>query len=67
MSAYKNGGFPPIKKCEDTTNIEPTKKERFFSKEINTNINIKQLLNEKKIKPIIELNQEDDILEVVNN
>jgi hypothetical protein len=67
MSAYKNGGFPPIKKCKDTNNVESNKKERFFSKDINTNINIKQLLDNKQIKPVIELNDDDEILEVVSN
>ncbi len=54
----KNGGFPPIKYCSQSSNQikeeeGSTSKERFFANAPRQNINIRQLLSDKIKKPII--------------
>lgn len=59
---FSNGGFPPIKYKNNLV----IKKERYFNPSIKRNINIYQLLEEKKVKPIIEIKNDDD-LEITDN
>lgn len=59
---YVNGGFPPIKYCKkDKKNNQS--KERFFAPA--KNINIRQLLYTKQPKPIININQDIDNIEII--
>jgi hypothetical protein len=62
----KNGGFPPIKFCqnEEDTYVN-NKKERFFQNNTVHNINIRQLLSDDN-KKIIIVPIEDEPLEVVD-
>jgi len=66
----KNGGFPPIKYCSNTTlqKEQKTSKERFFSNAIKQNINIRQLLSNTKKTPIIITEPtQDDNIEVIDS
>ena len=66
----KNGGFPPIKYCPNTTldKEQKTSKERFFSNAIKQNINIRQLLSDTQKKPIIITETAQDYnLEVIDS
>ena len=74
------GGFPPInyisnenstdkQKSTDeqkSTDGQKSKRERFFVSNINTNINIRQILKENISKPIFDLNEDKDELEVID-
>ncbi len=67
----KNGGFPPIKYClnndnDNDNNTIKTSKERFFSNTPKQNVNIRQLLNENKIIPLIIVDTSNDILDVID-
>lgn len=69
------GGFPPIKydaneKSTDEQNSTGEKKstrERLFVSNINTNINIRQILKENVSKPIFNLDEDKDELQVVDS
>jgi len=51
-----NGGFPPIKYCDSKEIIKQQGiLERAFVQQINSNVNIREILKKKK-KPIILLN-----------
>ncbi len=67
---FKNGGFPPIKYCsnndKDNNNTIKTSKERFFSNAPKQNVNIRQLLNENKIIPLIIVDTSNDMLDVID-
>lgn len=67
MSKLK-GGFPPIKYCpeKDVENKNKGTRERFYAPKINKNINIRQILKENVKKPLIEIEQEKEELEVVD-
>ena len=68
------GGFPPINYIsnENSTgepNLTGEKKstrERLFVSNINNNINIRQILKENISKPIFDLNEDKDELEVID-
>lgn len=74
------GGFPPInydanknltdeKKSTDkkkSTDEKKSTRERLFVSNINTNINIRQILKENVSKPIFDLNEGKDDLQVVD-
>ena len=66
---YKNGGFPPIVYCPELDSQNKSNplivKERLFSTTPKQQINIKQLLEEKKVA-VIDLQQYNE-LEIVNN
>lgn len=68
---FKNGGFPPIKYCENSDSKLQDKKnskERFFSNAPRQNINIRQLLSDTQKKPIIITEpKSDDDLEVIDS
>ena len=70
--SYFKGGFPPIKYCD---NIEITiegkkvvKKERLYQSNIKPKINmLKELIKENHtMKPIINLNDDNDELEITD-
>lgn len=64
---YMNGGFPPIKYCTQSDIASNTNiKKRGFSNNIKHNINIRQILSDNKIKPIITIDNNDDELEIIN-
>ena len=62
---FINGGFPPINYCsnenQDKKNIS---KQREYSTNIKSNVNIVQLLTDIKKKPLINISDEFDIEEV---
>ena len=61
-----NGGFPPIKYCEEkkVKKID-SKKERLFESKSEKDINIREILSSSKMKPIIDLStKKEDIKEV---
>ena len=68
------GGFPPInydanKNLTDeqkSTDGQKSTRERLFVSNINTNINIRQILKENISKPIFDLNEDKDELEVLD-
>ena len=68
------GGFPPInydanKNLTDeqkSTDGQKSTRERLFVSNINTNINIRQILKENISKPIFDLNEDKDELEVID-
>jgi len=68
------GGFPPIKYIsnENSTDKQKSKdeqkstRERLFVSNINTNINIRQILKENVSKPIFNLDEDKDELQVVD-
>lgn len=65
---YKNGGFPPIKYCSSTNNnIVNPKTSRFFASTINKNINIRQLLADTNIKPIIIPNETSENIDIIES
>lgn len=54
-----NGGFPPIKNCNKTTeNNKKISKERYFSTNVK-NINIRKILN-SNVKQVIVLDDIDN-------
>ena len=59
---YKNAGFPPIKYCP-IDDIKQNTKERFLSS-THHDINIRQILNQKK-NPII-IKTDDENIEVIS-
>jgi hypothetical protein len=66
----KNGGFPPIKYCQEKINEIKEKntlqKERFFAPK-NNNANIRTILKKNVSKPIIDLNEtREELLDEVN-
>jgi hypothetical protein len=69
------GGFPPIKYIsnENSTDKQKSKdeqkstRERLFVSNINTNINIRQILKENVSKPIFDLDENKDELQVVDS
>ena len=60
---HPNGGFPPIKYCKKEKKNSQSK-ERFFAP--SKNINIRQLLYNKKTKPMINIDQTNDNIEVLS-
>ena len=63
----KNGGFPPIRYC-DSINEKATvqKKERFFAPKMSNNINIRKILKDNISKPIIDLDNKIEKLDIIN-
>jgi len=69
------GGFPPINydANENSTDKQKSKdeqkstRERLFVSNINTNINIRQILKENVSKPIFDLDENKDELQVVDS
>jgi len=64
-----NGGFPPIKYCS-TVELSTTKKisnkERLYAPKTH-NMNIREILKNNKVKPIIDINPETkDTLDIVD-
>jgi hypothetical protein len=64
---YMNGGFPPINFCPQPTNSDTQNtKKRAFSNNTQHNINIRELLSDNKIKPIITIDNTENELEIIN-
>lgn len=71
-----NGGFPPITYCKDknvsntesseTPNNKTSNRERLFTTHSKKNINIREILNTKENKLVIDLNPNNDELEIVD-
>ena len=63
-----NGGFPPMKKCEEETkNNKKSKDEKGFFYTTNTNItNIREILKKKSNLDVVNSRQEDE-LEIVDS
>ena len=67
------GWFPPIKYISNenltdeqkSTGEQKSTRERLFVSNINNNINIRQILKENISKPIFDLNEDKDELEVI--
>jgi hypothetical protein len=67
------GGFPPINYISNENSTDEQKstgeqkstRERLFVSNINNNINIRQILKENISKPIFDLNEDKDELEVI--
>ena len=62
-----NGGFPPIKLCikkDKKENIEFTK-ERLTKPNITKNINIKKIFNTNTQKPLINISNDNDEIEII--
>jgi hypothetical protein len=67
-----NGGFPPINYCPKKLEVKFDKdnkiqKERFFNPKISTNVNIRKILKESSVKPIIDLNDKKEDLDIVTD
>ena len=62
---YTNGGFPPIKYSKKNKKDKEQTKERFFVGQ-NKNINIRQLLYTKKPKPMINIDQSNEMIEIID-
>jgi len=67
----KNGGFPPIRYCDNINEKEiinkgPNKKERLFAPKMSNNINIRKILKDNISKPIIDLDNKTEKLDVIN-
>jgi hypothetical protein len=69
----KNGGFPPIKYCDNINEEQKNQiknntpqKERFFTPKISNNINIRKILKENISKPIIDLDNKPETLDIIN-
>lgn len=68
------GGFPPINYIsnenstdeQNSTDEKKSTRERLFVSNINTNINIRQILKENVSKPIFDLNEDKDDLQVID-
>jgi len=68
------GGFPPINYISNenltgeqkSTGDQKSTRERLFVSNINNNINIRQILKENISKPIFDLNEDKDELEVID-
>ena len=67
------GGFPPINyiSTETDTNKQKVTRERLFVSTINKkniNVGIREILkeNDSSIKPIININQSDDKLDILD-
>ncbi len=54
-----NGGFPPLKiiKNNNSNNEKLKKKEKTHNKKDNINLNIKNILSNSVVKPMIDLNK----------
>lgn len=61
----KNGGFPPVKYCAEVEEKNTLQKERSFAPKIN-NANIRTILKKNASKPVIDLNQTNEVLDVVD-
>ena len=61
-----NGGFPPIKLCikKEKENIEFSK-ERLAKPNITKNINIRKIFNTNTKKPIINISNDNDDIEII--
>jgi len=67
----KNGGFPPIKYCINLETKESItkgsiQKERLYAPKIANNINIRKILKDNIAKPIIDLDNKTEKLDIVN-
>ena len=67
----KNGGFPPIRYCDNIDEKEiinkgSIKKERLFAPKMSNNINIRKILKDNISKPIIDLDNKTEKLDVIN-
>lgn len=64
-----NGGFPPLKICDEDNKKKTDSKEKekgfFYSTKTNT-INIREILKKSSKKVIVDSNREEDI-EIVNS
>ena len=63
------GGFPPIKYCPEKIDMGDKKvstRERLFVSSINKNINIRQILKENISKPLIDVSEDKEEIEVVD-
>lgn len=66
-----NGGFPPIKYCKNIDEKEimnkgTQKKERFYAPKISNNINIRKILKDNVSKPIIDLDNKVENLDIID-
>ena len=61
---FINGGFPPINYCSDDNLKQKSSKQREYTTNIKSNVNIIQLLTDTKKKPLINISNEIDIEEV---
>jgi hypothetical protein len=68
----KNGGFPPIRYCDNVNEIQKMnndsqqKKERLFAPKISNNINIRKILKDNVSKPIIDLDNKTEKIDIIN-
>jgi len=60
-SKIPNGGFPPIKYCEEKKINIKMEKERFFAPNNINNINIRKILLTPKKKIFINENSEEEL------
>ena len=69
IMSSKNGGFPPIKYCQEKLDEIKEKntlqKERFFAPKIS-NANIRTILKKNICKPIIDLNETKEELDEID-
>jgi hypothetical protein len=64
------GGFPPIIYCPEKIDLDGKKvntRIRTMSSNINKKINIRQILKDNTRKPLININEDNDMdLEIIN-
>lgn len=60
---FINAGFPPINYC-NYDNVNKSSKQREYSTNIKSNINITELISDNKKKPLINISNDIDIEEV---
>ncbi len=56
MSSKSNGGFPPLKFIKEDKIDKTIKKERYYTPKIKE-LNIKNILSQSIVKPMIDLNK----------
>ena len=57
MSSKSNGGFPPLKFINEEKITKTIKKERHYAPKIKE-LNIKNILSQSIVKPMIDLNKQ---------
>jgi hypothetical protein len=66
MKGFKNGGFPPLI-LKNNIKSE-NNKERFITSDIKKNINIREILQVKKNKNILDdIKKKDTELDIIND
>lgn len=61
-----NGGFPPIKKCQEKIKSKKNEDEKGFFYTTSNNINIREILKKKSNIEAVNTREEDE-LEVVDS